>query len=191
MKTVPFTYLIGWSTEKRYYYGVRYKRGTTPVDLWTIYFTSSKFVKRMRELHGEPDIIEIRKIFQNIEAAINWESRVLKRMKVSQRSDFINIHDSKAMTCFGRVASTETRMKMAEAARRRRGEKRSIAARENMRKAQQNHHKYSVDARKKMSEAAKKRTRLPWSEETKAKMSESARKVWERRRLTGSNTETP
>ena len=63
----PYTYLIGWSKIKKYYYGVRYKIGCQPDDLWKKYFTSSYFVKCMRETFGEPDIIQIRKVFDDIE----------------------------------------------------------------------------------------------------------------------------
>ena len=60
---MPFTYLIGWSAMDRYYYGARWAANSGPDDLWTTYFTSSKHVKKFRELHGEPDIVLIKKLF--------------------------------------------------------------------------------------------------------------------------------
>ena len=66
MTNIPYTYLIGWSKLNKYYYGVRYAKNCHPSDLWTKYFTSSKYVKQFREENGEPDIIEIRKTFSNI-----------------------------------------------------------------------------------------------------------------------------
>lgn len=93
MNTLPFTYLIGWSKHGIFYYGVRYARGCHPADLWTTYFTSSGPVKRFRMKHGDPDIVKIRRIFTCAQAARNWELRVLKRMHVVLREDFLNQTD--------------------------------------------------------------------------------------------------
>lgn len=87
---MPFTYLIGWSLHNLWYYGVRYKKGSTTNDLWTIYFTSSKKVKKIREELGEPDVIQIRKIFSSIETAKAWETKVLRRLKVISKDKWIN-----------------------------------------------------------------------------------------------------
>lgn len=92
----PYTYLIGWTQHKKYYYGVRYAKKCDPSDLWNTYFTSSASVLEFRELYGEPDIIEIRKTFQSSMAARAWEERVLKKMKVVLREDFLNKHDAHA-----------------------------------------------------------------------------------------------
>jgi len=86
---IPFTYLIGWSAQNKYYYGVRHKKGCSPNELWTIYFTSSKVVKKFRELHGEPDIIQIRQCFYDRDSAINWEHKTLKRI-VGNRHKYLN-----------------------------------------------------------------------------------------------------
>jgi len=64
MKTNPYTYLIGWKTQNKWYYGVRFAKGCHPNDLWNLYKTSSKHVKKMIEENGNPDIIQIRKIFE-------------------------------------------------------------------------------------------------------------------------------
>lgn len=93
---LPYTYLIGWSSHHIYYYGCRYSKSSTPDDLWVSYFTSSKAVKQMRVLIGEPDIIQIRRVFNTKEAAILWESGVLRRIKATHRSDFLNKHDTPA-----------------------------------------------------------------------------------------------
>lgn len=89
----PFTYLIGWSKHKLFYYGVRYAFNCSTEDLWTIYFTSSSVVKNLRKEIGEPDIIKIRKTFDSSLSARQWETKVLKRMKVRFRNDFINLSD--------------------------------------------------------------------------------------------------
>jgi hypothetical protein len=61
----PYTYLIGWSSHNKYYYGVRYSKKASPSEFWLTYFTSSNEVKKFREAHGEPDIIQIRKTFSD------------------------------------------------------------------------------------------------------------------------------
>jgi hypothetical protein len=78
--TTPFTYLIGWSVHNKWYYGVRYATQCKPSDLWTTYFTSSNYVKKYKELHGDPDVIQIRKTFQTKEQAIIWEQKVLSKL---------------------------------------------------------------------------------------------------------------
>lgn len=90
----PYTYLIGWTEHKIWYYGVRFAKGCNPYDLWNPYKTSSKYVKRFIEKHGDPDIIQIRKTFTNPEAAQLWEEKVLQKMKVVTRKDFLNKTDT-------------------------------------------------------------------------------------------------
>lgn len=88
--TVYYTYLIGWKTHNKYYYGVRYAKNCQPDDLWNTYFTSSKHVKMFREENGEPDIIQIRKIFNDFNSARLWETKVLKRMNVINEDKWLN-----------------------------------------------------------------------------------------------------
>ena len=95
---IPFTYLIKHVPTNRYYYGVRFKKGCHPYDLWTKYFTSSRKVKGLIKKYGKKSFIfEIRKTFKTIEQAINWEHNVLRRMKVIYRKDFLNQSDSKTI----------------------------------------------------------------------------------------------
>ena len=89
---MPYTYLVGWSNHNIYYYGSRYAKKSTPNDLWKSYFTSSKEVKLARQLLGEPNIIHVRRVFESKEKAIAWEYKVLRRMKVTQRDEFLNKH---------------------------------------------------------------------------------------------------
>ena len=93
----PYTYLIAWTDRNVFYYGVRYSqqiKGKTPEqDLWNDYFTSSKYVKEFREEHGEPDRIEIRKVFQNSNTARNWEHKVLRRLNTEKKEHWLNNHD--------------------------------------------------------------------------------------------------
>jgi hypothetical protein len=91
---LPYTYLIGWPDLNRWYYGVRYKQNCNPQDLWNPYKTSSLTVKKFILEHGDPPIIRIRKTFIDSTVARNWESRVLKRMKVATNEKWLNLHDS-------------------------------------------------------------------------------------------------
>ena len=93
MKYMPYTYLIGWSIHKKFYYGCEYANKTkiaNPSNLWRTYFTSSKYVQECRRHFGEPDIVEIRKIFDTAEEAKRWEEKVLRRMKVLTNDMFLN-----------------------------------------------------------------------------------------------------
>ncbi len=93
-KYVPYTYLVGWTELDKYYYGVRYSRKSNPENFWKDYFTSSEYVKEYREKYGEPDILQIRKTFENADDAILWEHKVLRKL-LSQnnenRSKWLNI----------------------------------------------------------------------------------------------------
>jgi hypothetical protein len=86
----PYTYLIGWSAIDRWYYGVRYAKNCHPEDFWKVYFTSSSYVAQMRELLGDPDIIQIRKTFTTADAACLWEHNVLTRMNVIESKRWLN-----------------------------------------------------------------------------------------------------
>jgi len=90
---LPFTYLIGWSKLNLYYYGSM-SRKTKPIAnpdlLWTKYFTSSKYVEKIREEYGEPDIIQVRKVFKTCETCRRWELKVLRRLKVLHSDKWLN-----------------------------------------------------------------------------------------------------
>jgi hypothetical protein len=98
IESIPFTYLLKHIPTNKYYYGVRFKKGCNPQDLWTKYFTSSKKVKGLIRKYGKKSFIfEIRKIFKNPNQAINWENKVLRRMKVIYRNDFLNLTNNKSI----------------------------------------------------------------------------------------------
>ena len=90
----PYTYLIGWSKQNKFYYGVRYARNCDPSELWVTYKTSSKHVKNFISKHGNPDIIQIRKTFNTPDAARLWEHKVLRRLKVTSNDKYINQTDN-------------------------------------------------------------------------------------------------
>jgi len=108
----PYTYLIGWSKHNKFYYGLRHGVGCHPNELWKTYYTSSKYVKEFRELNGEPDIIQIRKIFISKEKACLWEHRVLKKMKAKDRKDFLNQTDNIAISSEASKRGVETMKRM-------------------------------------------------------------------------------
>lgn len=89
---IPYTYLIGWSKFDTWYYGSQ--TGVTvkanPKNLWTTYYTSSKYVQEFRKLHGEPDIIEIRRTFKDKESTLQWEYKVLKRLNAIKSTKWLN-----------------------------------------------------------------------------------------------------
>jgi hypothetical protein len=98
---IPYTYLIVWSSTGMKYYGVRYAKDCNPADLWKTYFTSSRYVAEYRKTHGDPDIIMIRKTFLGedaVDKARLWENRVLKRMGVVSRPDYLNEGDNRAIS---------------------------------------------------------------------------------------------
>lgn len=99
MEYLPYTYLIGWSKLDRWYYGVEYSKSrkiANPGNLWDIYHTSSKTIRAYREEYGEPDIIEVRRVFNegtDIEkknAACYHERRVLQRLKIKTNDRWLN-----------------------------------------------------------------------------------------------------
>lgn len=199
-----YTYLVGWTTQQKYYYGVRYAKNSNPSDLWKTYFTSSKYVKRFVKEHGDPDIIQIRKTFENKKKAILWESIVLQRMNVIHRNDFLNRTDSKAIVydihpLQGKHHSKETKRKISEANL---GKKRSKEVCDKMSKSRsgKNHWNYgrkwdeetkrknresNIKARKEnphLFSPPPNRTGQKHSEETKKKIAEGQRKYWANQR---------
>lgn len=111
---MPYTYLIGWKSLDTWYYGVRYARGCHPNDFWVSYFTSSKYVKDMISIHGNPDIIEIRKTFDTPKKAKLWEEKVLRRMKVTMISKWLN----KSISGGSYVMDDEVRIKIGKASKK-------------------------------------------------------------------------
>jgi hypothetical protein len=110
--TTPYTYLIGWPELDTWYYGVRWRPGCDPSDLWVKYFTSSKYVKIFREQHGEPSVISIRKTFVEPKKAREWEHRFLARIKADVNPKFLNKTTNNVPTMSGRKQTEETKMKI-------------------------------------------------------------------------------
>ena len=87
---MPFTYLIGWSIADKWYIGSRWADGCAPSDLWVTYFTSYKYVEAFRKQYGEPDVIEIDRVFNDKKSALEREIFLLKTNRVKERECFLN-----------------------------------------------------------------------------------------------------
>jgi hypothetical protein len=76
--------------------GVRYAKNCHPDGFWVSYHTSSDDVKVFREQFGEPDVIEIRRVFESrpntykSDDARLWEHKVLRRIKAVRKKEWIN-----------------------------------------------------------------------------------------------------
>lgn len=166
--TTPYTYLIKHIPTGKLYYGCRYAKGCHPTDLWTSYKTSSKLVHKLVEHYGDQSFVfEVRKTFNSVVAARVWETKVLKRMMVTKRKDFLNQTDNISIS--------------PEAASKARKGKVGIyhiseEQKECIRKANTGL-KRSDEVKKKMSDAKKGRVArnkgIPHTDETRAKMSKS------------------
>jgi hypothetical protein len=96
---VPYTYLIKHKPSNTVYYGCRFAKGCNPKDLWTTYYTSSKYVNLLIAKDGKDSFdIQVRRTFKNIDDCREWESRVLKRMNVIQNPRFINKSNNKSIS---------------------------------------------------------------------------------------------
>ena len=100
-----YTYLIGWSKFNKFYYGRRTRLGCDPSEFWKSYFTSSIHVFNYRIQNGDPDIIQICKIFgENHERCEKWETEVLMRLNLAGDVRFLNKRNNEG---FGRCGTGE------------------------------------------------------------------------------------
>lgn len=95
--TIPYTYLIGWTATGMLYYGRRTAVNCCPSDFWKTYFTSSRSVKLYIKEHGDPDVIQIRQVFNSPEDAklrvhrcVQWENKFLKKVNAAKDPRFLN-----------------------------------------------------------------------------------------------------
>jgi hypothetical protein len=160
----PYTYHICWSNLNIHYYGVKYSKECHPSDLWTTYFTSSTYVQEFRNNFGEPDIIQVRKIFDNVNKARDWEYKVLRRLNVINDEKWLNKSDGS--NNFGRYGNVtnETRQKMRDGQL-----KRGPVSEETKQKISKNHR----DCKKEKNAFWNKQH----TEETKQKMKEAKKNI--------------
>ena len=113
-ENTPYTYYLEWPTGMKYY-GVSYSKACHPDDLWSLYKTSSDYVKEHVSQFGNPVRTEVRKIFtghDRIARAISWEARVLDRLNAAYREDYLNKRNSKAINCTDPVISAKRNRNM-------------------------------------------------------------------------------
>lgn len=93
---IPYVYWLCWLNEvgeiRFQYVGARYAKGCHPNELFTFYNSSSRTVELVIEQYGEPSIIEVRRIFQNVESTLEWETTILRRFDVRRNHHWLNSH---------------------------------------------------------------------------------------------------
>lgn len=90
----PYTYIITHKPSGKKYYGVRYAIDSDPSDLFESYFTSSKYIHSLIERDGKDSFeIGIRKTFDNVEDAVRWEAKVLRRLDAKNSDVWLNKHN--------------------------------------------------------------------------------------------------
>jgi hypothetical protein len=87
---MSYVYLLRWKLTGVWYYGRRTAPGCSPKEFWVSYFTSSKYVKKYIEEHGQPDIMQIRKTFNDIKECENWEHRFLLKTNAPMNKFSLN-----------------------------------------------------------------------------------------------------
>jgi hypothetical protein len=98
---MAYTYLLHHIPTDTFYYGVRWAKGYDSSEFWIKYFTSSLTVIPLyRTLFGDESFeFEIRKIFDDKQSAIEWENKVLRRMKVLEHPEkWLNRTNNKAIS---------------------------------------------------------------------------------------------
>ena len=109
----PFTYLITHIPTGKRYYGVRYRKGCHPSDIGTKYFSSSKVIKKMIAEDGLDKFkFEVRRTFANADKAIDWEVRVLTRLKVANNDLWLNECQTKVPNWEGKKRSDSNKKKI-------------------------------------------------------------------------------
>lgn len=127
MQTVPYTYFIGWANLNIWYIGVRFAKGCHPSDLWSKYFTSSKYVKDFCLVNGPPDSIIIDGVHKDTKSALSRETSLLKRFMLRKDLPLLNkavagnwdrgdreIAERHRAAHIGKVFSSEQRRKIGE-----------------------------------------------------------------------------
>jgi len=180
----PFAYLITSKIDGSRYYGIRYSRDADPIQLWTTYFTSSPVVESYIQKYGVDSFkVEVRKVFETVEQALNWEHRLLTRIDAANRRDWLNM--SNGYKCWGArkelgyKVSKETKKKLSQYAKNRTGEHWKNWKESRMGRSQTEETKKKIgDAnrgRKQSEEANQKRRE--WAEKTQYRHPEEIKKL--------------
>jgi len=113
IQSTPYTYILEWTKQGKRYIGARWAAGCHPEDLWSSYFTSSKYVAEFVKEFGEPDIILIDKIFTTPMDAMTREQELQKQFDVRHNDTFLN----KAIAGVYDHADPEIRKRMSDSHR--------------------------------------------------------------------------
>lgn len=95
--TTPFLYIVGWPDLHKFYIGVRFRKGCHPSDMWTRYFTSSKYVHALADQHGKPPYIDIIQTYENADEAKEAEFNILRDNGALKKEWFINLRAGNAI----------------------------------------------------------------------------------------------
>ncbi len=157
---MAYTYLIGWRSLDVWYYGYR-NRENPDSDLWVEYFTSSKYVKQFRELHGEPDVVRVHRVFPDKVSAMEYEDRFLYRVKAVRSSRWLNRGRRGIEFRSPEKFSEESKMKMSESAKEWRKNNRKPTTK-----------RMSENARRQIERVNESGFRGEWTDERRQKISE-------------------
>ena len=185
----PYTYCLYHIPTKKKYYGVRLSPQDIPEkDLWIIYFSSSELVNNLIHEYGKDSFTyEIRKIFDDKDAAYQWEQKVLQRLDAARSANWLNQGYGKNWYRKGPMAeSHKENIRNSKLGKKRgpqpkewtdkiaaanRGKKRSAESRQNMSDAQKayyaihsapmqdKHHKEETKEKIRISNLGKKRNK--------------------------------
>lgn len=121
---MAYTYILKCNVTEEFYYGCRYAKNSTPDDFWVSYFTSSKYVKELLIKYGKESFsYQIRKISDNNGIIQNWEHKVLRRLKVIDRADFLNRTDNKSISSEDSAKGAKNRLPLSTEDREKLGER--------------------------------------------------------------------
>lgn len=201
----PYTYYLYHKPTKQHYYGVRWAKNCHPNDLFVTYFSSSKKIKELISKYGiNTFTFKVRKIFNNKQEAILWEHKVLTKLNVNNRKDWLNQNISGSIVydvhpLKGKHHTIETKAKISNS---RKGFKHSEKSKNIMSESRKGEKHWNYN--KKHSEESKNKNResnIKWrknnpdkinlppnrkncihSMETKNKMSEARKLYWHLRK---------
>lgn len=115
LSNIPFVYFLRWNSLNMNYYGCRYANNCHPSDLWTTYFTSSDYVSEFIVRHGEPDLIQVRKIFIDEDPETRvlkcrvWENKVLTHFNAASSPLWLNKHNGgKKLSTYNLTCAIDT-----------------------------------------------------------------------------------
>lgn len=179
----PYAYHLYHTPTEKHYYGIRYSKNCSPSDLWNTYFSSSKIVHSLIKEYGKDSfVVTVRKVFDNIDKAILWETKFLTKINAKDNDKWLNQHNG-GKTFIGpyihndktkeTISSKITGMKRSEETK----EKMRLKALEREKKRRLDGWKMPIEAIQKSLTTKKERIESglsnPYSEERNKKMAET------------------